>query len=114
PAPRASPTYMRSSSPDAQGNTADLPAHDPNDALPPNTTVSGRYKIIQKLAEGGMGEVYKVEHVELGKAFAMKVMKSHLGREKDFADRFKREAVAATQIGHPNIVDVSDFGRTED
>ncbi len=108
PSPRSSPTNV--GRPSRMG-----PAHPVGnqDALQPGDVVNGRYRIVEKLAEGGMGEVYKVEHVELDKMFAMKVMKSHLGRDKDFADRFKREAVAASKIGHPNIVDVSDFGRTE-
>jgi serine/threonine-protein kinase len=74
--------------------------------------IDGRYRIISRIATGGMGEVFRVEHVELGKALALKVMRGDLGGDLDFANRFKIEAVAASRIGHPNIIDVSDFGRT--
>jgi eukaryotic-like serine/threonine-protein kinase len=74
--------------------------------------IAERYRILSSLATGGMGEVYRAEHVELGKVFALKVMKQELSADQDFVDRFKREAVASSRIGQHNIVDISDFGRT--
>ncbi|MBE2249413.1 MAG: protein kinase [Myxococcus sp.] len=74
--------------------------------------VEGRYRVTARLAAGGMGEVYKVEHIELGKPLAMKVMLPGLNADQEFINRFKIEAVAASRIGHPNIIDISDFGRT--
>jgi serine/threonine-protein kinase len=76
--------------------------------------IAGRYRIVSALAAGGMGEVYRAEHVELGKVFALKVMKQELSSDQDFVDRFKREAVASSRIGQHNIVDISDFGRTDE
>jgi serine/threonine-protein kinase len=76
--------------------------------------IDGRYRIMQRIAAGGMGEVYRAEHVELGKALALKVMLPTLNADQEFVNRFKIEAVAASRIGHPNIVDISDFGRTAD
>jgi serine/threonine-protein kinase len=82
--------------------------------LVPGYVIDKRYRVLGKLATGGMGEVYRAEHVELGKALALKVMLPALSGDEDFVGRFKREAIAASRIGSPNIVDISDFGRTED
>ncbi len=74
--------------------------------------IDGRYRVLERLAAGGMGEVLKVEHIELGKKLALKVMRPALSSDEEFVARFKTEAVAVSRIGHPNIIDVSDFGRT--
>ncbi len=74
--------------------------------------IDNRYRIDKRLAAGGMGEVYAAEHIELGKPVAIKVMLPELSKDAEFAQRFKREAIAASRIGQHNIVDISDFGRT--
>lgn len=76
--------------------------------------IERRYRVIARLAAGGMGEVYKVEHLELGKQLALKVMLPGLSADTEFVNRFKIEAVASSRIGHPNIIDISDFGQTPD
>ncbi len=82
--------------------------------LPEGAVVAGRYRIIKKLAAGGMGEVYQAEHVELHKQFAVKVMLPALSNDQEFVNRFKREAISASRIGQQNIIDISDFGQTDD
>ncbi|MBL8937346.1 MAG: serine/threonine protein kinase [Archangium sp.] len=74
--------------------------------------IDGRYRVLASLAAGGMGEVFKVEHVSLRKPFALKVMLSGLNANPELVERFKLEAMAASRIGHPNIIDVSDLGQT--
>ncbi|MDP1824613.1 MAG: protein kinase [Archangium sp.] len=91
-----------------------LLAVDATAELQPETVIDQRYKIIKRIATGGMGEVYRAVHVELGKALALKVMLPELSRDADFVGRFKREAIASSRIGQQNIIDISDFGRTAD
>ena len=82
--------------------------------LPEGAVVADRYRIIKKLAAGGMGEVYQAEHIELHKQFAVKVMLPALSSDQEFVNRFKREAISASRIGQQNIIDISDFGQTDD
>ncbi len=77
--------------------------------------VIGNYRILEPLGEGGMGTVFKVEHVVLGRQYALKVLRSKVvERDATAAQRFLREARAAARVRHPNIVDVFDFGHLPD
>jgi eukaryotic-like serine/threonine-protein kinase len=75
--------------------------------------VDGRYRVERLLGTGGMGAVYEAEHVEIGKKVALKVLHPQYSRQADLVARFRREARAASKVGHPNIVDVTDSGTTE-
>jgi hypothetical protein len=76
--------------------------------------IDNRYKVLQKIGEGGMGTVYVGEHVEIGKEVAIKILHPAFSNQQDLVERFRREARAASRIGHPNIIDVTDFGSTEE
>lgn len=72
-----------------------------------------RYRIISLLGEGGMGAVFKAFDLTLQREVALKVMHSHIASQADFQDRFLQEARTAAKMDHPSIVQVYDFGQTQ-
>ena len=98
------------------GGAAALAAQEFDEAEPDliGLEIDGRYRIVELIGEGGMGKVYKAEHVAIGKRVALKVLHPSYSRMPDLVERFRREARAASKIGHPNIVDVTDSGTTAD
>ncbi|MDQ4123367.1 MAG: SUMF1/EgtB/PvdO family nonheme iron enzyme [Acidobacteriota bacterium] len=89
----------------------------PNDGDPTNHTIvgepvlDGRYQLIKRLGQGGMGVVYKARHTYLKTAHAIKVILPDLvGNDPNLITRFRQEALAAAAIRHRNIVSVTDFG----
>jgi serine/threonine-protein kinase len=77
------------------------------------TTVAGRYKVIKLLGEGGMGQVYLAEHFAIEKRVALKVLRAEYAHKGDIVTRFQQEAISASRIKHPNVLDVFDFGQLE-
>ncbi len=73
-------------------------------------TVGGRYALDGRLGEGGMGHVYRAKHLQLGKAFALKIISPAFAGDNAARQRFNQEAKLASEISHPNIVSVVDFG----
>lgn len=72
--------------------------------------LDGKYNILFKLGEGGMGTVYYAVHLGTKRAVAIKVIIPGLTRRNEFLERFKREAEATGRLRHPNVVDITDFG----
>jgi eukaryotic-like serine/threonine-protein kinase len=70
----------------------------------------GNYLVTQKVGEGGMGSVYLAEHPTIGKKVALKVLHAEFSSNPEVAERFFTEAKAVNAIGHPNIVDIVDYG----
>ena len=76
--------------------------------------IADTYKIIQQIGAGGMGSIFEAEHMRMGRKFALKLLDPAFAENEEVFQRFKREAEIAGQLGHPNIVDVVDFDRTEE
>ncbi len=78
------------------------------------TVLAGRYRIEELIGSGGMGAVYRAEHVHMRKAVAVKVLHKEMTAFPEVVARFEREAVAAGRIEHAHVVSASDFGKLED
>ncbi len=77
-------------------------------------TLAGRYLVKRRIGQGAMGRVYEAVHTGLGKRVAIKIPRQGERRASERLERFRREAQAASRIGHPNIADVSDCDTTPD
>ncbi len=75
--------------------------------------VDGRYRIERIVGRGGMGTVYACRHVVVGKAFAMKVLRSGIERSEEILQRFIREAQAANAVHSRHICEMTDFGQLQ-
>ncbi len=73
------------------------------------TLLGGRYRVGALLGQGGMGAVYEGMQEGLDRRVALKVLHAHLANDQDLISRFKREAHAVAALGHPNVVQISDF-----
>ena len=82
--------------------------------LEPGLVIRGKYRIVRLLGRGGMGTVYLAEHIMLGRQRALKFISSELAQDAMFLRRFRREAQAAIELRHPNVVEVVDLDQAED
>src|SRR6266536_6083395 len=84
-------------------------------ALPvPGTLIEGKYEILAKIREGGMGAIYKVRHRLLDEVRVVKVMRPQIGADEELKRRFTQEAKTATRLKHPNIGAILDFALDSD
>jgi serine/threonine protein kinase len=83
-------------------------------AREPGSILDGKYEIVQRLASGGMGEVYLVRHVHLQELRVVKILRQDLATDPAAQKRFMREARLATQIKHPNVAILYDFSTLPD
>jgi serine/threonine protein kinase len=88
-------------------------SHQP--ALSPGAILAGRFKVIRFIAEGGMGEVYEAEDLELHEHLAVKILRREVLQQTDSLARFKREVHLARKVTHPNVCRIFDLfrGKTE-
>jgi serine/threonine protein kinase len=76
--------------------------------------IAGRFRITRLVGEGGMGAVYEAAHETLPRKFAIKILRPELAHQRNFIERFRREAIAASRVEHPNVIYITDFGPTDD
>jgi serine/threonine-protein kinase len=80
----------------------------------PSGTILGRYEIRSKIGAGGMGEVYLAQDTsELGRGVALKIVPAEVAKDKDRLQRFTQEARTVSNLNHPNILTVYEFGQTD-
>ena len=80
----------------------------------PNRRIEGKYEILQKIREGGMGAIYKVRHRLLDEIRVIKMMRPQLDADAEFKARFIREARVAIKLRHPNVAHLYDFTMGDD
>jgi eukaryotic-like serine/threonine-protein kinase len=113
--PRA--TYARTASPTggATISRSTIPERPSSrgDATFELRTLDGRYHVVDRIAAGGMGEVFRARDAVLDREVAIKVLHRQLAGDVGFVERFRREARAAASLSHPNIVAVHDWGAVD-
>ena len=96
--------------PDVGNQTAEKPDEEISQL---RQTTGSRYRVIRRLGGGGMASVYLAEHSLLERQVVLKVLHTHLAKDPEMLERFRREAAAASQLVHPNIVPIIDAGGGE-
>lgn len=76
--------------------------------------LKGRYQVESVLGEGGMAVVYRARNTLVERPVAVKIMNAHLASDAGLKERFRREAKNAAAVAHPNIIDIYDYGETDD
>src|SRR6266540_6932481 len=80
----------------------------------PEVMLAGRYRLVRRLASGGMGQVWRANDEILGRPVAVKLLRSEYAEDPEFVDRFRAEARRTAALSHPGIASVFDYGETGD
>jgi serine/threonine-protein kinase len=79
-------------------------------AIEPGVVIDGKYRVVRRIGEGGMGTVYEGENVRIERRVAIKVLHEHVASSAEFSERFDREARASARVGSEHVCDVLDLG----
>jgi serine/threonine-protein kinase len=77
-------------------------------------TIKGRYRVLRKLGQGGMGSVYLAEQVSVARKVALKVLHGDFAADEDFVKRFRLEARLAASLNHRNVITIHEFDQADD
>ncbi len=80
------------------------------DSPEPDRVLLGRYRLEERIDEGGMGQIWRAEHLVLGAPVAVKIVDRDVSRDEEALARFTREAQAAAQLRSPHVVQIFDYG----
>jgi serine/threonine-protein kinase len=85
--------------------------HDPNAGKSDlvGQVIADRYRVMRLIGEGGMGQVYEAQHVNINRRFALKLLRPEIVSNPEAVARFRQEAWSASSIGHDNIIEIDDF-----
>src|SRR5919109_194618 len=90
---------------------AEAPGTKPDDELDTiRRATGGRYRVYRRLGTGGMANVYYAQHAVLERPLVIKALLPHLARDAEMRERFRREAEASSQLSHPHICAIMDYG----
>jgi len=89
-----------------------MPPNLPN--LKPGDLVAGRFRIVEMVGSGGFSVVYRAHQEEMNRFVALKVLKPRAATDKRVVERFRREALYASHLSHPNTITLYDYGQTND
>ncbi len=76
--------------------------------------IKGRYRVLSRIGEGGMGTVYLAEQISVGRKVALKVLQGEFAREDELVRHFRQEARLAASLSHRNVTTVFDFDQADD
>ena len=83
-------------------------------SLKPGDVVAGRFRVVEMIGSGGFSVVYRAHQEEMNRFVALKVLKPTASHDQKIVERFRREALYASHLTHPNTITLFDYGTTDD
>src|SRR5262245_40438924 len=103
--------FYRSAAPPLQMSQESTPRASSPPVLAPEDVLGGRFRIVRFVGQGGMGEVYEAEHLDLRERVALKVVRADIAGDPRAMERFRREIQRARKVTHPHVCRIFDLER---